>query len=73
MKVRFDGDVPVYHPATGLELVPGTFTVDAEKGAQLIAAGLVKEEPEVLELVELEAPAQEPAPAAVRARRGKEQ
>lgn len=72
MKVVFDGSVPSYHPATGLELVPGTFEVDDAKGAQLLAAGLVKEAPEVPELAEPEAAAEEPAPTAARARRGRE-
>jgi hypothetical protein len=69
MKVKFPGLVPEYHPATGLDLVPGTFVVDDDKGAQLVAAGLVKEVPEVLEV---EAPtAQDAAPAAANARRGR--
>lgn len=68
MKVKFDGPRPEYHPATGLELVPGTFEVDDDKGAQLVAAGLVKEVPEA---VDSEPPAQDAAPAAANARKGR--
>lgn len=41
MKVVFDGAAQ-YHPATGLDLVPGEMEVDADKGGALIAAGLVQ-------------------------------
>ena len=79
MKVEFDGPGPVYHPATGLDLVPGEFEVADEKGAQLVEAGLVRVVGDVIEVpggvrVHEAAPSElvQPAPAAARTRKGKE-
>ena len=42
MKLIFDGDTAVYHPATGLDLQPGEHEYPDDKAEQLIAAGLHK-------------------------------
>ena len=40
MRLIYDGESPVDHPATGLTLFPGEHDYPEEKAEQLIAAGL---------------------------------
>lgn len=42
MKLFFDGDVPVYSPAVGVNLVPGEAEYADALTDQLLAAGLKK-------------------------------
>lgn len=45
MRLIFDGGDRQYHPATGLDLVPGEHEYPDEKAAQLVAIGLRKPKP----------------------------
>jgi hypothetical protein len=61
MKVVFDATSAQYHPGAGIDLQPGENEVTAEQGAQLVAAGLVREVEE--KPARRRQAASEPAPA----------
>ena len=42
MKLLFDGEAPMYHPASGLVLTPGEHDYADDKAEALLAAGLRK-------------------------------
>jgi hypothetical protein len=42
MRLVYDGETRQYHPATGLDLVPGEHDYPDDKAEQLLAAGLKK-------------------------------